>query len=119
MFDRSRRLKYNHISRVLIDNFSSEANDSRNIKRRVYDAINVMVAAGLFRKTGEMLEKNEQEGFRERVEVFKTGLMQEYTERQATLQQKKALKGKIARREEKLAELVRRNRQEGGVAGEK
>jgi hypothetical protein len=42
---------------VLIDNFSSESNDSRNIKRRVYDAINVMVAAGLFSKSGDSLEK--------------------------------------------------------------
>jgi hypothetical protein len=57
LFDRNRKLKYSYISRVLIDNFSSESNDSRNIKRRVYDAINVMVAAGLFSKSGDSLEK--------------------------------------------------------------
>ncbi len=44
LFDRNRKLKYSYIGRVLIDNFSSESNDSRNIKRRVSDAINVMVA---------------------------------------------------------------------------
>lgn len=67
LFDRNRRLKYSHISRILIDNFSSESNDSRNIKRRVYDAINVMVAAGLFHKSGDSLEKKEEQGFRDRV----------------------------------------------------
>ncbi len=55
LFERNRKLKYTHISKILIDNFSSESNDSRNIKRRVYDAINVMVAAGLFSKSGDML----------------------------------------------------------------
>lgn len=55
LFERNRKLKYTHISKILIDNFSSESNDSRNIKRRVYDAINVMVAAGLFSKNGDML----------------------------------------------------------------
>jgi hypothetical protein len=48
-------MKYSSISKILIDNFSSESNDSRNIKRRVYDAINVMVAAGLFIKNGDIL----------------------------------------------------------------
>ena len=67
LFDRNRRLKYSHISRVLIDNFTSESNDSRNIKRRVYDAINVMVAAGMFHKSGDSLEKKEEQGFRDRV----------------------------------------------------
>lgn len=56
---------------MLIDNFSSESNDSRNIKRRVYDAINVMVAAGLFRKVGDSLEKKEENGFRDRVEQLR------------------------------------------------
>jgi hypothetical protein len=55
LFERNRRLKYTHISKILIENFSSESNDSRNIKRRVYDAINVMVAAGLFSKNGDNL----------------------------------------------------------------
>jgi hypothetical protein len=50
-------MRYNNLSKILIDNFSSESNDSRNIKRRVYDAINVMVSAGLFVKTGDILEK--------------------------------------------------------------
>jgi hypothetical protein len=71
LFDRNRRLKYSHISRVLIDNFSSESNDSRNIKRRVYDAINVMVAAGLFRKSGDSLEKKDEDGYRDKVEEIK------------------------------------------------
>ena len=55
LFERNRRLKYSHISKVLIDNFASEESDSRNIKRRVYDAINVLVAAGLFTKNGDNL----------------------------------------------------------------
>jgi hypothetical protein len=71
LFDRNRKLKYNYISRVLIDNFSSESNDSRNIKRRVYDAINVMVAAGLFVKVGDSLEKKEEEGYRRRVDSLR------------------------------------------------
>ncbi len=57
MFDRKKKMRYNNLSKILIDNFSSESNDSRNIKRRVYDAINVMVSAGLFVKTGDILEK--------------------------------------------------------------
>jgi hypothetical protein len=67
LFERNRKLKYSHISKILIDNFASESNDSRNIKRRVYDAINVMVAAGLFSKSGDMLEKKESSTYRESV----------------------------------------------------
>ena len=67
LFDRNRKLQYSHINKVLIDSFSSEGNDSRNIKRRAYDAINVMVAAGLFRKNGDVLEKNTEAGLKERI----------------------------------------------------
>ena len=108
-------MKYNHISKVLIENFSSEANDSRNIKRRVYDAINVMVAAGLFRKAGEMLEKNEEEGFREKVEGIKGGLMQEYAARQAALSHKKEMIAKMKKRELRIAAIIERNRKKGKV----
>ena len=64
-------MKYTNISKILIDNFSSESNDSRNIKRRVYDAINVMVAAGLFNKNGDNLEKKESQAYREKVETLR------------------------------------------------
>ena len=59
LFEKNRKLKYNHISKIFIENFSSESNDSLNIQRRVYDAINVMFAAGLFVKNGDILEKQE------------------------------------------------------------
>jgi hypothetical protein len=72
LFEKNRKLKYSNISKILIDNFSSESNDSRNIKRRVYDAINVMIAAGLFVKNGDILEKQESLTYRDRVEVLKS-----------------------------------------------
>ena len=59
LFEKTRRIRYGSLTKVLIDNFASEANDSKNIKRRIYDALNVMVSAGLFIKNGDFLEKAE------------------------------------------------------------
>ena len=50
LFEKNRKLKYNHISKIFIENFSSESNDSRNIQRRVYYAINFKVTAASLSK---------------------------------------------------------------------
>ena len=55
LFDKNRKLQYNQVTKILIDNFASESNDERNIKRRVYDAINVLVSAGVFDKNGDFI----------------------------------------------------------------
>ncbi len=110
LFDRNKKLKYNHISHVLIDNFSSESNDSRNIKRRVYDAINVMVAVGLFKKDGDSLEKKEQGEYRRRVDEIMTDLSKESTQKQTSLAIKKKLLANLTKRKDKMGEIIDRNK---------
>ncbi len=56
LFFKNRTLPYNEISKILIDNFAAEQKDQRNIKRRVYDAINVLVAAGILVKKNNSIE---------------------------------------------------------------
>jgi hypothetical protein len=114
LFDRNRKLKYSYISRVLIDNFSSESNDSRNIKRRVYDAINVMVAAGLFIKSGDSLEKKEEDSFRERVEVIKGELSNQLAALQSSLAPRRKELASLTSRKQLLAQHFDRNKQEPG-----
>jgi hypothetical protein len=67
LFDKNKRLQYSQITKILIDNFASESNDSRNIKRRVYDAINVMIAAEVFQKNSDFIEKIEHPIFMDAV----------------------------------------------------
>lgn len=86
----------------MIDNFASESNDSRNIKRRVYDAINVMVAAGLFVKTGDMLEKKETRAYREKVEGIKADLNTMVTHKQTSVNSKKIYATRLAKRRQKI-----------------
>lgn len=74
LFDKNRKMQYNTITKILINNFASESNDSRNIKRRVYDAINVMVAAGVFEKNDEFVEKTEPTEHNEAIKLIKKGL---------------------------------------------
>jgi hypothetical protein len=57
LFDKNKKMLYHQITKLLINSFATEGNDEKNIKRRIYDAINVMVAADLFRKNGEYIEK--------------------------------------------------------------
>lgn len=56
LFFKNRKLPYNEVSKILIDNFASEQKDERNIKRRVYDAVNVLVAAGILVKRNNTVE---------------------------------------------------------------
>lgn len=86
----------------MIDNFSSESNDSRNIKRRVYDAINVMVAAGLFNKNGDNLEKKESKSYRDKVDSLKGDLSAEFNRRQVIVNNKKMLANRLNKRKNKI-----------------
>ena len=106
LFERNRRLKYTNVSKILIDNFSSESNDSRNIKRRVYDAINVMVAAGLFSKNGDNLEKKESRVYRDKVEGLRNDLNSEYTQKQTVVNNKKMMASRLNKRKNKIEELL-------------
>ena len=112
LFEKNRKLKYNHISKILIDNFSSESNDSRNIKRRVYDAINVMVAAGLFVKNGDILEKQESLTYRDKVEALKAEIGAEHRELQTAVANKAFLISRLAKRKLKIQELIKRNKKD-------
>ena len=112
LFEKNRKLKYNHISKILINNFSSESNDSRNIKRRVYDAINVMVAAGLFVKNGDILEKQESLTYRDKVEALKTEIGAEHRELQTAVANKAFLISRLAKRKLKIQELIKRNKKD-------
>ena len=58
--------KYKDVKDHLINQISFEKhlqnesnNDQNNIKRRVYDALNVLIAAGLLRKQGKEIAWNE------------------------------------------------------------
>jgi len=102
LFERNRRLKYSNISKILIDNFSSESNDSRNIKRRVYDAINVMVAAGLFSKNGDNLEKRESKTYRDKVDGLKGQLVNDFNKQQTIVNNKKMLANRLNKRKQKI-----------------
>ncbi len=113
LFEKNRKLKYSNISKILIDNFSSESNDSRNIKRRVYDAINVMIAAGLFVKNGDILEKQESLTYRDRVEVLKSEIGTEQKQLQTSVANKTLLIARLAKRKIKLKELIQRNKKNG------
>lgn len=102
LFEKNRKLKYSHISQLLIENFSSVSNDSRNIKRRVYDAINVMVAAGLFVKNGDFLEKQESTGYRDKVELLKADIAAEQKQLQTSVANKKMMIGRLLKRTMKV-----------------
>jgi hypothetical protein len=60
------------ITKILINSFATEGNDEKNIKRRIYDAINVMVAADLFHKSGEYIEKVVSEDYFVQVKSLKS-----------------------------------------------
>lgn len=51
---------------VLILWLISQAKDEQNIKRRVYDALNVMIASGVLKKEGKKVMSDEQALLRQR-----------------------------------------------------
>lgn len=69
-----------------------------------------MVAAGLFNKNGDNLEKKESPDYRKKVESIKTGLNHDHSRRQTLVTNKKMLAGRLLRRKQKIAELMARNR---------
>lgn len=56
LLEKNKKIQYNDASRILINNFASAEKDERNIKRRVYDAINVLVAAGVVTKENNKIQ---------------------------------------------------------------
>ncbi len=56
LLEKNKKIEYNEASRILINNFASEEKAQRNIKRRVYDAINVLVSAGVIIKDDNKIE---------------------------------------------------------------
>lgn len=64
----------------------------------MYDAINVMVAAGLFSKNGDMLEKKESSSYRRRVETLRADLSNEQNHTQVSVNNKKLLLSRLGKR---------------------
>lgn len=66
LLDSNESLSYNDVTNLIInssiekDSFEKNrpVNEKQNIKRRVYDALNVLIAAGVLIKVGKMVKKN-------------------------------------------------------------
>ena len=43
----------------MTDEFQSTPKEHKNIKRRVYDALNVLIAANILTKNGKIIKKNQ------------------------------------------------------------
>jgi hypothetical protein len=72
-----------------------------------------MVAAGLFSKNGDMLEKKESSSFRNQVETLKADLSNDQTQTQISVNNKKLLLSRLTKRKHKLEEIITRNKQRG------
>lgn len=98
------------MTQILIKSFSSESQDQRNIKRRVYDAINVMVSAGHFQKKGESIERTENSLANVRTRGLRKSLDKRIAEREEEAEGKRRKINQLKKRIGKLKELVSRNR---------
>ena len=78
-----------------------------------------MVAAGLFSKNGDNLEKQESSAFREKVEVLRHEVNGEYAQKQAVVNNKKMVANRLAKRKHRIEEIIERNRKMKIVDSEK
>ena len=71
-----------------------------------------MVAAGLFVKNGDILEKQESLTYRDKVEALKTEIGAEHRELQTAVGNKAFLISRLAKRKLKIQELIKRNKKD-------